>query len=415
MAKRFFGMRIDVYVPGRWYLDDPQDLSGQEVDDIWAFVQGRPVELRERLRIPIFQPGKPLDIEFAGAGQAPIVSERVAAVFRELAPQDVQLFPVEVEGRTEPYFLLNVAREVRCIDDAACDEARLWTPEDGRPELVGEYHVVSGLRIDVSKVGDARVFRLWGWHPPIIVNEEIKDALERVGHVGALFTAVTGPKEDARDADSRQPPHGNPELLRRVGEAREAAFRAMGELEEESIIPIIPEGETWPSGRQAWRIIHRPGGRTVCVTDGLSDPFLDQKEPSLGYGIELAIETDEPVGDDGGWLLQLLRRVSGEVAEHERLRVALGKGVISMEVPGEGMPESLVTKEGRVGALVGMGASGFPGSFSTPAGAVRLLIVKALSPQELAFLLEHGRKELLQRFARGDDNHLSRVGRKPMV
>src|SRR6218665_3047788 len=139
-----------------------------------------------------------------------------------------------------------------------------------------------------------------------------------------------------------------------------------------------------------------------------------QKEPSLGYGIELAIETDEPVGDDGGWLLQLLRRVSGEVAEHERLRVALGKGVISMEVPGEGMPESLVTKEGRVGALVGMGASGFPRSFSPPAGAVRLLIVKALSPQELAFLLEHGRKELLQRFARGDDNHLSRVGRKPM-
>ena len=212
MTKRFFDMRIDVYVPGRWYLDDPRDLSGQEVEDIWAFTDGKPIEVRDRLRIPIFQAGKPLDIEFAGAGQAPIVSERVAAVFRELAPHDVQLFPVEVEGQREPYFLLNVAREIRCIDDAACDEARLWTPEDGRPELIGEYHVVSGLRIDVSKVGDARVFRLWGWHPPIIVTEEIKQALERVGHVGALFTAVTGPKTDTREA----PPHLNPELLRRV-------------------------------------------------------------------------------------------------------------------------------------------------------------------------------------------------------
>ncbi|WP_279637166.1 hypothetical protein [Corallococcus praedator] len=34
--------------------------------------------------------------------------------------------------------------------------------EDGRPELVGGYHVVSGLRIDTSKVDDARVFWLWG-------------------------------------------------------------------------------------------------------------------------------------------------------------------------------------------------------------------------------------------------------------
>jgi len=46
------------------------------------------------------------------------------------------------------------------------------------------------LRIDKSKVGDARVFRLWGWHPPIIVDEEIKEALERTGIVGGLFDEV---------------------------------------------------------------------------------------------------------------------------------------------------------------------------------------------------------------------------------
>ncbi|WP_307733026.1 imm11 family protein [Stigmatella ashevillensis] len=83
-----------------------------------------------------------------------------------------------------------MAREIQCIDDAACEEVQLWTPEDGRPDRVGQYHVVSGLRIDMSKVGHARVFRLWGYHPPIIVDGEIKEALERTGIVGGRFDEV---------------------------------------------------------------------------------------------------------------------------------------------------------------------------------------------------------------------------------
>lgn len=190
MAKRFFDLTIDVYVPGRWYLAEPTNPAGEELDDIWRFTEGRPVELRERLRVPIQRPGKPLDFTTAGAGRTPIVSERVASVFRELAPNDVQLFPVEVEGQTEPYYLLNAARTVRCIDDAACEEVRLWTPEHGQPEKVGRYRVVAGLRIDTSKVGDTRVFRTWGWRSPLIVDGELREALERTGIVGGRFDEV---------------------------------------------------------------------------------------------------------------------------------------------------------------------------------------------------------------------------------
>ncbi|WP_434384671.1 imm11 family protein [Melittangium boletus] len=118
------------------------------------------------------------------------MSERVARVFRDMAPEDVQLFPVDVEGQSTPYFLLNVARTVRCIDDAACEEVRRWTAEDGRPDRVGEYRVVAGLRIDPSAVGDARVFRPWGWSAPILVEASVKDALERTGIVGGRFDAV---------------------------------------------------------------------------------------------------------------------------------------------------------------------------------------------------------------------------------
>lgn len=190
MAQRYFDLKIDVYVPGRWYLAAPTNMAGAEIDDIWMFGEGRPVEVRERLRIPTYRPGTPLDFTTAGAGRTPIVNGRVASVLREMAPNDVQLFEAEVEGQTEPYYVFNAARRIRCIDDAACAEVQLYTAEGAQAHRAGEYRAVSGLRIDKSKVGDARVFRLWGWSPPIIVAEELKDALEQTGIVGGRFDEV---------------------------------------------------------------------------------------------------------------------------------------------------------------------------------------------------------------------------------
>jgi hypothetical protein len=415
MERRFFDLWVDVYVPGRWYLAEPATLAGEEIEDPWMFSAGRPVADPEPLRIPIFKPGRPLDIEFAGVGNTPVVNERVASVFREMAPGEVQLFPVEVEGQTGPYYILNVTREIRCIDDAACEEVQYFTQDDVRSDLAGQYRSVMGLRIDTSKVGAARVFRLWGYYIPIIVDESIKEALERTGISGGRFVEVTGPKAVTTDSNPLPETHESSELLRQVEAARKAAFRNLGELSEERITPIVPYGASWPSARQAWRIIRRPGGRTLCVSDGLSDPFHGSAEPTCGYGIELALETDEPVTDDGGWVLQLLRRVSDEVAEHEHLREALVKGTLSMEVPGKDMPEPLVTKDGRVGVLLGLEATTLPVSFPTPAGEVRLVSVKALLPKELALLLDHGKAELLRRLAKSGETHLSRSWRRSVV
>ncbi|WNG21758.1 imm11 family protein [Cystobacter fuscus] len=190
MARRFFSLDFDVYVQGRWYLAEPTNLAGQEVPDIWGFITGRPITAPGPLRVPVPRPGRPLDFDKTTVAGTPIVSARVSSVFQEMASRDVQLFPVEVQGQGEAFFLLNVTRTVRCIDDAACEEVQLYTPADGRLDRVGEYHSVSGLRIDKSKVGEARVFRLWGWHPPIIVDGEVKEALERTGIVGGRFDEV---------------------------------------------------------------------------------------------------------------------------------------------------------------------------------------------------------------------------------
>lgn len=190
MSRRFFALEIDVYVPGRWYLSEPTNLDGQEIDNIWQFIDGKPLQLSERLRIPMSRPGKPLDIDFAGAGQTPVVNAEAASVFRELARDSVQLFPVEIEGQIAPYYILNVYRLIDAVDERACRSVERWKPEDDRPERVGEYHVINGLRIDRTKAGSTRVFRLWGYSLPIIVDEEVKAALEMRGCIGGKFTEV---------------------------------------------------------------------------------------------------------------------------------------------------------------------------------------------------------------------------------
>ncbi|PTL75918.1 imm11 family protein [Vitiosangium sp. GDMCC 1.1324] len=415
MAQRYFELTDDMNSSDRWLLGDPIDEQGNEVRTR-QFMSGEPTRFDGRLRVPIYHPGSALDFSIADTGGFPVVTEKVARVLVELAPGDVQLFPVEVESRPEAYFLVNVARLVKCIDDEASTEVLYWKPEDGRPEKVGQYRDVYGMRIDPSQVGDAKIFRPWGWRVALIVAEDVKEALERTGATGLSFREVTGP---GRQRVEQQSLASYTDWLRQVDAAREAFWRTLGELEETAIVPIVPGGPAWPGHRQAWRVIHRAERRLLLVTDGLSDPFPGHEAPSVGFGLELAIETDDAVKDvKGSWVFLILQRVANEVAEHERVRKAALTGQLTMEVSGKGMPKSLVTGEGRVGVLLGLESHTLPGHFTTPCGEVRLVTVKALLPSELAYRVAHGKKgrdELARRFAESGEEHLSRAKRRAVV
>jgi hypothetical protein len=187
MPKRYFELNDDVSFPHRWHLDTPTDSHGQKLDDR-MFRRGELVHLQERLRIPVEIVGKPLDYTEANVS-VPVVHVRVASMFAELAPDDVQLIPVDVEGHPDQYLILVATRLIRCIDEQA-SRIRLWTHEDGVPHKVGQYASVRDLRIDKSKVGGARVFRLEGWRSSLIVSEEIKEALDRMGATGTRFEEV---------------------------------------------------------------------------------------------------------------------------------------------------------------------------------------------------------------------------------
>ncbi len=204
---RYYDLHDDFRAPGRRELSDPVSLERKKkVDSVWLFTSGAPVRGLGKLRSTVEPAGRPLDFSLAGAGLTPVVHARVASIFRELAPDDVQLLPVEVEDCDEPYFILVATRLVRCIDERRCAEVHRYTPEDGLPERVGQYRTVRGLRIDPEKTDGARVFRSWGWPVSLIVSEGIKQALEHAGVTGARFAEVTEPQPQKQHREARRKP-----------------------------------------------------------------------------------------------------------------------------------------------------------------------------------------------------------------
>jgi hypothetical protein len=188
MPHRYFKLTDDVYIAGRWELGEPVNPQGHEVDP-WQFTKGKAVHISERLRVPIKRPGRPLDFSFTSLA-TPIVHIQVATLLSEFAPGDVQFIPVDIESQPEQFCIFVATRLIRCIDDQGSAEVRYWKPEDGRPEKTGEYRSVYRLRIDPSKVEGAKVFRTWGWDIALIVSEELKEAMERIGATGTKFKEV---------------------------------------------------------------------------------------------------------------------------------------------------------------------------------------------------------------------------------
>ncbi|HLM46545.1 MAG TPA: DUF1629 domain-containing protein [Myxococcaceae bacterium] len=185
---RYFDLMDDRRCHTRWHLGTPVDEQGQEVDP-WQFKKGRVLELGFVPRFPLDIPGDPLECCWA-AFSIPVVHGRVVQLFERLGVRDVQFIPAQVEEHPGPYFILNALRIIRCIDDARCEEVRYWRPEDNRPDKLGQYRVVAGMRIDPKQVGDAHVFRPWGWRVALIVSEHLKQAMEEEGLTGTRFVEV---------------------------------------------------------------------------------------------------------------------------------------------------------------------------------------------------------------------------------
>jgi hypothetical protein len=188
---KYYEIDDDKYIPGRWYLRMPllDEEKRGELFDVWQFSEGRYLNIEHPIRMSVKPRG--VALEFSHALGIPIVHRRVVSLFEQLDLQkEVQFIPVEVEGQSEPYFILNALQIIRCIDDARCDEVFYWKPEHGEPDRVGQYKNVRGLKVDPAKIGDANIFRPWGWDGILIVSERVKLAMMEDGITGTEFVEV---------------------------------------------------------------------------------------------------------------------------------------------------------------------------------------------------------------------------------
>ncbi len=183
--RKFFRLLDDVQIAKRWHLGQVCENGGTALE-LW---KGTAIQKGQALTVEIDRPGRPL--EFCLTSFAiPIANAALGAAIAAIAGTDLQRLPVTIRG-CKDYEALNAVRMVKCLDEAASDFIK-WTQSDHRQDLVGQYRMVTRLKIDSTRVPEnGHFFRVEGWRVALIVSEAIRGAMEDVGCVGALFQDVT--------------------------------------------------------------------------------------------------------------------------------------------------------------------------------------------------------------------------------
>ncbi|HLM45615.1 MAG TPA: hypothetical protein VK458_17205 [Myxococcaceae bacterium] len=105
-GQRFYELFDNMSIPGRWLLRMPVDEQGEWIDT-WQFNEGRVLNLEGPIRFPVKPTGTVLEFTLCSMG-IPVVHRRVVALFERLGlQQEVQFIPAQVDGQSEPWFILN--------------------------------------------------------------------------------------------------------------------------------------------------------------------------------------------------------------------------------------------------------------------------------------------------------------------
>jgi len=204
--------------------------------------------------------------------------------------------------------------------------------------------------------------------------------------------------------------------------ARLAYFRTLGEPG-----PILSDptarGEPasrWPN-TPAWQCI-RGQGNTVIASSGLTAPFAEADGPNVGFGIETAVATSDPVPDDvrGTWLLELALAVSNQAAmdgQFQRRHQQFGVFLFSTRAPA-GSFKGWLDQTGDLAILIGVPVTGHSTEIDLPAGSASLLMAKLLTPAEFSFVVARGpegAQKLVEAFAADGSGHFSSLQRTSVV
>ncbi|WP_162932251.1 imm11 family protein [Solimonas sp. K1W22B-7] len=184
---KFFRLIADSEATDRWYLKAPINSLGKEVDPR-LFTEGKAFLLKENLTIPIRQNGRKVEFNF-GAFDMIVTPAKLNAKLVEVAGVSIQRIPACIESVSQEFEILNVLDKVNCIDESASRFVK-WTVADGRPEKIGQYRMISPLRINGDAAEGRHLFRVNEWPIALIASESIKNLLAEQVTSGVQFEAV---------------------------------------------------------------------------------------------------------------------------------------------------------------------------------------------------------------------------------
>jgi hypothetical protein len=185
IGRKYYQVLPDhIGAPDQWFLDDPRDPDGIEIDSR-EFMRGQPYQGRRPATVPVFQPGRELAFNFASIDM-PVVSDAVKNAILQVAPTDVDFYSVAVLGSSNKYNILNAKCSLDCLDEARSEITR-WEAGDNQPDRIGQIHVVSTIRVDPLRANDRHVFRLKVWRIALLVSETIVDAIKDIPNLGVVF------------------------------------------------------------------------------------------------------------------------------------------------------------------------------------------------------------------------------------
>lgn len=172
----------------RWHLESPQCRDQQQIEP-WVFISGQkytgPLNLYASLR----RNGIPVDFNFCDFDII-VIARDLKDSLQKLTEDNIQFIPITIESMEESdYEIANIVDVVDCIDETRSEFTK-WTKLDGRPDKVGQYRMITKLIITPNKVEGHKFFRVKNWEIAIIVNEDIKKALESRNATGIIFDPV---------------------------------------------------------------------------------------------------------------------------------------------------------------------------------------------------------------------------------
>lgn len=188
MEKYFYRVVDDLSILDRWFLGTPHNKKGRELDPR-DFTEGKVFSTNYELIIPPKRQGKELDFTFADFDM-PVVSGRTGKIISSFASEGIQRIPARIQGYKSQYEVLNVTALKRCVDEKK-SEILYWKKDDGRPDKVGDFRMISKLKVNPKLIGDMNICRIAGWEIALIVSRPLKMALEQEEVSGIKFLEVS--------------------------------------------------------------------------------------------------------------------------------------------------------------------------------------------------------------------------------